>query len=457
VRFFFLANKIPFSETLWAMDEWAAAKARYVKEGVSPSGHLPIVYLDGKAHSEHISSMRLVAGLAGLQAASSPKDAFAQDVVADAYVGWRAQWVQAHFEGDAEAKVAYKDSVADRLLEFEQLAKSHCTSDRFLSGDVPLWADSALFSLMSDNITTGYLTEDVLASSPRLYALYRAYRSVPEIEAWFNHADQPAPEIQFSVHDHLEILGAVSPTIIKLEYLALPHPVSARGGAVRFFFLANKIPFSETLWAMDEWAAAKARYVKEGVSPSGHLPIVYLDGKAHSEHISSMRLVAGLAGLQAASSPKDAFAQDVVADAYVGWRAQWVQAHFEGDAEAKVAYKDSVADRLLEFEQLAKSHCTSDRFLSGDVPLWADSALFSLMSDNITTGYLTEDVLASSPRLYALYRAYRSVPEIEAWFNHADQAAPTLLSAGMESHSRLSVLKAIGRAVGCLSKPEVGQ
>ena len=56
----------------------------------------------------------------------------------------------------------------------------------------------------------------------------------------------------------LEHPGHCSEATSALRYLILPAPISGRGGAVRFFLLANKIPFKEKLHALSDWPGVKA-------------------------------------------------------------------------------------------------------------------------------------------------------------------------------------------------------
>ena len=54
-----LPRQVVFSEKLHALADWGSMKAKYVAEGISPAGHLPLLWVgDGPACSEHISLMR---------------------------------------------------------------------------------------------------------------------------------------------------------------------------------------------------------------------------------------------------------------------------------------------------------------------------------------------------------------------------------------------------------------
>ena len=59
-----------------------------MEEGISPAGHLPVLWIASKACPEHVSSMRLAAGLF-LEQKEEPWAKYHQDMLADAYSGLR--------------------------------------------------------------------------------------------------------------------------------------------------------------------------------------------------------------------------------------------------------------------------------------------------------------------------------------------------------------------------------
>ena len=104
-----------------------------MEEGISPAGHLPVLWIASKACPEHVSAMRLAAGLFLEQKEVWAK--YHQDMLADAYSGltwkrdeksdrchrgeWRADWAKVAFGGDEGEKEKYKTSVLARLKQFE--------------------------------------------------------------------------------------------------------------------------------------------------------------------------------------------------------------------------------------------------------------------------------------------------------------------------------------------------
>ncbi|CAJ1359055.1 unnamed protein product [Effrenium voratum] len=206
---------------------------------------------------------------------------------------------------------------------------------------------------------------------------------------------------------------------LTLEYLALPSPISGRGGVVRFFLLANKVVFTEKLHSLEDWGGSvKAKYVAEGISPAGQLPLLWVGESPNSEHISLMRLVAGLAQLKTAKEADcwSLYVQDMVADAYAEWRGAWASATFGGDAAAKETYKATVPGRLKQFEGVLAKAGLKGAFISGDLPLWGDSALFSLISDNIVTGCIGADAVKEFPLLHQICTAYAGIEAVASWY-----------------------------------------
>ena len=48
----------------------------------------------------------------------------------------------------------------------------------------PLWGDTAMFSIIYDNIQTGHMAEDILKDYPNLQALYKAFGAIPAVAGW---------------------------------------------------------------------------------------------------------------------------------------------------------------------------------------------------------------------------------------------------------------------------------
>ena len=62
--------------------------------------------------------------------------------------------------------------------------------------------------------------------------------------------------------------------------------------ARRFYMLANKVAFTEELVDFAEWEGGEKKRIKEEVNPTGHLPVLTVDGKNRAEAVATMRYIA---------------------------------------------------------------------------------------------------------------------------------------------------------------------
>ncbi|KAL7564469.1 hypothetical protein ACA910_001563 [Epithemia clementina (nom. ined.)] len=218
---------------------------------------------------------------------------------------------------------------------------------------------------------------------------------------------------------------------IHFKYLDVGK-IAARGGAFRFYLLANGIPYEETLFkaSPDSWGVEKKRLIESGENPCGTVPVVYLkDDKNNnnvqlSQHIAISRYLARTYNIDSGDAYKD-YIQDLVADEYQGARNAWVDTTFKGTDEQKAEYRNQkIPETLKKFDALYQKYKTADPYLSTSTagnPLWGDSALFALLYDQIQTGYINEDDLATYPNLAPLYHAYSTIPAVAGWIKEKDQ------------------------------------
>jgi glutathione S-transferase len=211
---------------------------------------------------------------------------------------------------------------------------------------------------------------------------------------------------------------------VVFKYLALPNGLGGRGGAQRFFMLANKIPFAEDLVSMGEWGSAeKARVVNSGENPSGTLPILYTaSGETLTQHIASSRYLARIHDVTSDLTEYEEYVQDLVADEYQGFRDAWVKAAFTYTDDEKATFKETeIPKYLTKFEKLYAKYKTDKTYLSASMagnPLWGDAAMFGLLRDNVITGFVDLDVLESSyPNLWTMYAAFARIEAVKEWIN----------------------------------------
>lgn len=209
---------------------------------------------------------------------------------------------------------------------------------------------------------------------------------------------------------------------VKLTYFHFGS-IGGRGGALRFFLLANDIVYEDNLKTMGEWPAEKKRLVESGENPCGSIPVTYMkseqgDDLHLSQHVSTMRYLANVNKLP----PHDAYhtyIQDLVSDEYQSWRVDWVKHALSATDEEKETYKTvALVAQLDKFNRLYGKFASADPYLSTSTagkPLWGDSSVFGLLYDHIQTGLMTEEILETYPKLWALYKEFGAIPAVAKW------------------------------------------
>ncbi|KIZ03486.1 hypothetical protein MNEG_4470 [Monoraphidium neglectum] len=199
---------------------------------------------------------------------------------------------------------------------------------------------------------------------------------------------------------------------VTFKYLALPNGLAGRGGAVRFFLLAARVPYKEDLVDFAEWRAGVKQEVKDsGESPLGVLPVITVGSKRLIQHVATTRYLAKAQGLYGKDIDAD-LAADGVADEYVPWREAWV-ASLGGD-DAKATYASARPKYYAGLEALLGYYgSTGASATAGGALTYADALLFSQIWDDTTTQGL--DLLQSHQRLLAFFTAFKALPAISEY------------------------------------------
>ena len=280
---------------------------------------------------------------------------------------------------------------------------------------------------------------------------------------------------------------------LTFKYLDL-GAVGGRGGIQRFFMLANNIPFIEQLYDFSDpasWGVEKQRLLDTNENPCGSVPVTILqttnnnhhkkvmnDHKKQkkeeditttttttttkgvddsdlclhlSQHVSTCRYLARLYQKDMGDNNSNAYqeyVQDLVAEEYQGFRAQWVEYSFyNNDDKAKENYRTTILPKqLIKFEALYQKYKAAVQqdssssssstttvtqslyppFLSTTQnPLWGDSAMFGILYDHIQFQYMTEESLYAGdyPHLAALYKAFATIPAVATWIEEKHKKA----------------------------------
>lgn len=203
----------------------------------------------------------------------------------------------------------------------------------------------------------------------------------------------------------------------QFKYLDLKPfgPVGGRGGAVRFYMLANKINFDEQLISFQDWGAGEKAKCIEQDNPAGGLPVVTIGDKKYAQHIAINRFLARKTGQYGSDIEADAWA-DAAADAYTDWRNAWAKVLGEPDSdEAVIKYRDTrkAFYNTQEWYYAKKASPSSPYLSGGDAPGFVDCLVFNMIRDDgIKQGAVD---LSPYPNLQGMYEALASNEDVIAW------------------------------------------
>lgn len=229
--------------------------------------------------------------------------------------------------------------------------------------------------------------------------------------------------------------------VLKLKYFDLSGfgGLSGRGGSVRFFLLANGIPFTEEVVDWAGWGAGlKQEAMASGESPTGHLPLVYLPGSSSSssplllETFAILRRLAKRDGQYGSDEERD-YAADVASDATVEFRSALLDSAF-GGPDAKLSYTTS-PDKRPHFysvmEALLQRFGSSSSHAVGSSASFADAVVFAVLWDDVAVHGHDEALWGSNPRLAGFFRAYLAQPAVLGW---CKGARPDLCDGAAAAH-----------------------
>eukprot|EP00892_Ulva_mutabilis_P007757 jgi/Ulvmu1/5353/UM022_0147.1 len=192
-------------------------------------------------------------------------------------------------------------------------------------------------------------------------------------------------------------------------------PVGGRGGALRLYMLANKVPFEEKLIELDLWQNGEKKRIQEEVNPMGHLPVLTVDGKDRAETVATMRYVATKIGQYGKDADAD-WDSDAAADAYQEWRNGWASLLDVGSDSPLVAeYLGRREEWYAAMDWYYSKRSAQDTpFLSsGAQPGIADAAIFNMVRDDRLFHGAVD--LAPYPHLAAAVQAFGSIAEVADW------------------------------------------
>lgn len=198
-----------------------------------------------------------------------------------------------------------------------------------------------------------------------------------------------------------------------VELIYLDIGALGRGEVVRLYLNAVEVPFKDTRIPMDQWPAKKQELLSTGINPSAKVPVLLIDGRPYTEHISILRYVARTLGLYGKDVERDFYA-DAVADSYQEWRNEWAQKALGSDEEAKTKfYAEAVPLYLKRFETFLEKY-PEGPFVTGKDFTFADAALFQIVHNTEKTGGASLRT-AEYPLITKLYAAVEALPSASAY------------------------------------------
>ncbi|KAJ3256985.1 hypothetical protein HK103_004968 [Boothiomyces macroporosus] len=142
-----------------------------------------------------------------------------------------------------------------------------------------------------------------------------------------------------------EILGGKP----KITYFDIPS--IGRGEVIRLFFKAAGVEYQDHRIPVSDWAATKPM-LTETMNPTGHIPVVSLNGIHYWAHIPMLRYFAKKLGQFNGNSDEEDFFIDQILDICNDWRFSWAAClSGEKKLEAHQAYLKKV---IGVFDKLAQ-------------------------------------------------------------------------------------------------------
>ncbi|KAH8891184.1 hypothetical protein GQ53DRAFT_687416 [Thozetella sp. PMI_491] len=153
-----------------------------------------------------------------------------------------------------------------------------------------------------------------------------------------------------------------------------------RGEVVRLFLREIGVEFEDKRYSYNEtWAATDKSL---GLTLTGKLPLLEIDGHKLSQHVPILRYLSRRAGGFDGETGYEKYLVDAVADIYIDWRAAWV-----ANLTAKSNdYKNKTVPNYYAIFSDFYSRNTSGPYLLGDQPTYADFAVFQALDNDAVTG-----------------------------------------------------------------------
>ncbi|CAM1503142.1 Fc.00g079180.m01.CDS01 [Cosmosporella sp. VM-42] len=153
-----------------------------------------------------------------------------------------------------------------------------------------------------------------------------------------------------------------------------------RGEIVRLFLRELGIEFEDRKYAYDDtW---KPLNKSLGISLTGSLPVLEIDGHRLTQHVAILRYLSRRANAYDGESNYEKYLVDAVSDLYIDWRAAWVP-NIGAPSEE---YKGEIVPHYYNLFDDLYSRINTGPYLLGDKPTYADFAIFQVLDNDAVIG-----------------------------------------------------------------------
>ncbi|RFU75739.1 glutathione s-transferase chloride channel, c-terminal [Trichoderma arundinaceum] len=195
-------------------------------------------------------------------------------------------------------------------------------------------------------------------------------------------------------------------TIPTLHYLDIGR--MGRGEVVRLFMRDAGIKFNDIRHAYDDtWPATSEKLKAEGITRTGKVPALLINGVTLNQHIPILRYLSRDIGRYDGETNHEKFQIDAVSDVYIDWRTRWV-ASLSGVTED---YKNNFVPQY--YNVIAKYYSQNQGpYLLGDKITYADFAVYQSIDNDERIGTLPSEL----PEAVQKFReAFEARPSIAAY------------------------------------------
>ncbi|KAL7921461.1 hypothetical protein ACQKWADRAFT_295848 [Trichoderma austrokoningii] len=153
-----------------------------------------------------------------------------------------------------------------------------------------------------------------------------------------------------------------------------------RGEIVRLFLHELNIDYKDAFYSYDEtWPTINAA---KGVSLTGTLPILEIDGERLYQHLAILRYLSRRAGAYDGETNYEKYVVDALADIYNDWRIGWVNQLTAKSPDYQAKHVDKFHRLFTDYY----SRDTSGPYLLGTKPTYVDFAVFQALDNDECIG-----------------------------------------------------------------------